>query len=44
MGKNINECHVLRVVKDSERILQVNGKMEKRKKLQSEVMVRFMAE
>lgn len=32
-GKKINKCHVHGVVKNSEQILQVTGKMEKRKKL-----------
>ena len=44
MGKKLNRSHIYRAVKNSVRILEVTGKMEKRKKLVSPLMARFMQE
>ena len=44
MGKKLNRSLVYRAVKNSERILEVTGKMEKRKKLPSKIKAKFMQE
>ena len=44
LGKKLNHSHIYRAIKNSERILKVTGKMEKRKKMVSQIMVRFMQE
>ena len=41
-GEKFNRSHIYHTVKNSEKILEVTGENEKRKKLLSLIMARFM--